>query len=99
MITHLVFFKMKASSEEGKEAANRHELVAKLRGLRDVIPQIIELEAGEDISRSSASYDVGLLTRFASLEDLEAYRVHPAHVKVVEFIQETCDARAVVDFN
>lgn len=98
MITHLVFFRMKPCSEEGREAANRNELVAKLRGLRDTIPEVLELEAGEDISRSSASFDVGLLTRFSSPEDLEAYRVHPAHVKVVEFIQEVCDERAVVDF-
>ncbi|MEY3001325.1 MAG: hypothetical protein RL648_1539 [Verrucomicrobiota bacterium] len=99
MITHIVFFKMKPTAGGTTSRENLHELVAKLRGLKVAIPEILELEAGEDVSRSNASFDVALITRFASLEALETYRVHPAHVKVVEFIQSVCSERAVVDFH
>jgi hypothetical protein len=98
MITHIVFFKMKPSANGASKEENAQELVAKLRGLKALIPNLLEAEAGIDVSKSNASFDVGLITKFETAEDLEAYRVHPAHLKVVDFIQTACSERAVVDF-
>lgn len=98
MITHLVFFNMLPEAEGASGEENAAELVRRLRELPDRIPELVELEAGRDFSRSPASYDVGLLTRFKSREDLETYRVHPEHQKVVKFVQATTSARAVVDY-
>lgn len=98
MITHIVFFKLKDSANGSSAHENALELVAKLRGLKETIPCLEELEAATDISRTGASFDVALLTRFQNAEDLETYRVHPTHVKVVEFVQEVCSERAVVDY-
>ena len=98
MITHLVFFKMLPEAGGANGQANARELVRKLRALPEAIPEIVELDAGLDISRGPASFDVGLLTRFHSLEDLETYRVHPVHQEVVRFVQATTADRAVVDY-
>jgi deoxycytidine triphosphate deaminase len=98
MVTHIVFFRMhpEAAGSSGKENARR--LVEQLRALPDKIDVLVDLEAGADFSQTPASYDVGLITRFNSREDLEAYRVHPEHQKVVEFVQKTTAERAVVDY-
>lgn len=97
MLTHLVFFKTKATPE-ATSGENAQKLVALLNNLEGKIPGLLAVSAGTDISCGPASWDVGLVTRFANHEDLELYRVHPEHVKVVEFVQQvTCD-RAVVDF-
>ncbi len=98
MIAHLVFFKLHPQAGGADAEANAAELVRRLRELPDKIPEIVALEAGRDFSRSPASYDVGLYTRFRSRADLEAYRTHPAHQAVVAFVQQVAGARAVVDY-
>lgn len=98
MIIHLVFFKMLPEAAGATGGENAVKLVKMLAELPASIPELIELEAGTDFSRSDASYDVGLLTKFKSAEDLETYRIHPAHQKVVEFVKSTTSARAVTDF-
>lgn len=91
MVHHLVFFKL----NEGVAAA---EAVALLHGLRGVIPELQTLEAGESLLGADRQWDVGLYTTFASLDALEAYRVHPEHQKVVNWIKANTSDRAVVDF-
>ena len=98
MITHLVFFNMMPEAEGASGDENAAKLVSMLRALPSRIPELVDLEAGIDFSRTTASYDVGLLTKFHSTEDLETYRIHPEHQKIVEFVKMTTSDRAVVDF-
>ena len=51
----------------------------------------------KDILHSERSYDLIYISEFDSLEALEAYRVHPEHVKVAEFIKNVRVAQAVTD--
>jgi len=99
MITHLVFFKMQPDALGRSAEANARELVRLLKALPESIAVIQELSAGTDISNTPASYDVGLYTRFANADDLEAYRIHPEHQKVIEFVKATTSDRAVVDYS
>ena len=98
MITHLVFFNMLPEANGCTGEENAEQLVAMLRDLPSKIPELRELEAGIDFSRTPASFEVGLLTKFDNREDLETYRVHPDHQKVVAFVQQTTSSRAVTDF-
>lgn len=98
MIIHLVFFTMLPTADGATGTENAEKLVRMLRSLPDAIPEIVELQAGNDFSRSEASYDVGLLTKFTSRQDLETYRIHPEHQKVIEFVKATTSGRAVTDF-
>jgi len=98
MITHLVFFNMHPVADGRSGEENARLLVEMLQNLPSSIPELVELEAGLDISHSPASYEVGLMTQFRNREDLEVYRVHPEHQKVIEFVKKTTSARAVVDF-
>jgi hypothetical protein len=98
MITHLVFFNMLPEAEGASGTDNARKLVDQLNELPGKIPEIVELEAGLDFSQSPASFEVGLLTKFRTKEDLEIYRVHPDHQKVVSFVQKTTSDRAVVDY-
>ena len=98
MIKHLVFFRMKDEARGQRGEDNAWHLVQQLLALKDEIPELVSLEAGTNFTDAPTAFDVGLYTAFNSKEDLEAYRVHPAHQKVVEFITETTDERALVDF-
>lgn len=98
MINHVVLFKLKdyADDEKVKVLA---ELKEKLLALKEKIDVLKYIEVGENYELDSKSYDLALLSHFESVEDLDAYRVHPEHKKVVARIGETTVSRAAVDFN
>lgn len=91
MITHVVLFKFKDSSsvEKAREV---------LLGLKGKIPQLRHIEVGADVLHSERSFDIALLTRFDTLEDLEAYQMHPLHVEVAKFISSVRESAVAVDY-
>ena len=74
MITHIVLFKL-ANPTTGNITAVRDKLLS----MDGKILQLRHLEAGIDVIRSERSYDVALVTKFDSLEDLQSYQIHPYH--------------------
>lgn len=97
MINHVVLFKLKGYAEAEKEAVLR-KLKEALESLKDKIEQVKYLEVGLNYELNAKSYDVCLISHFESVADLDAYRVHPEHLKVVDLVQETTVERAAVDF-
>ncbi len=97
MIRHVVMWKFKENAE-GKTRTENMELVRqRLLALPALIPQIKRLEVGFDVKGTPSSMDVMLLTEFDTLEDLEAYIVHPDHQAVGPIVRAVTEVRAVVD--
>jgi len=98
MIRHVVLFKLneKAQKENKKEILKI--LKTNLDNLKNKIQEIKFFEVGINILESSNSYDIALNSEFKSLEDLEKYRIHPEHQKIVDLIKIHCDQRVVVDY-
>ncbi|AFG38585.1 Dabb family protein [Spirochaeta africana] len=97
MIVHIVMWRLKPDLDD-KQDALKH-IIGALESLPGTVPQIRSFEVGApNLSTSPAGFDVALYSRFDSLEDLDAYRVHPAHQKVAELIQSLVSERAVVDY-
>lgn len=94
MLTHIVIWKYRADVD----AETRAEHAAMLKRLPSVIEGIESLSVGFDILRSPRSYDLGLVATFRNRAALEAYTVHPEHVKVAEFGQRIRENIASVDF-
>lgn len=97
MINHIVLFKLKDYPKEDK-AKIIEELKTLLEGLKEKIDEVKYLEVGTNYELEAKSYDIALVSHFESLDDLDAYRVHPEHLKVVERIKETTLERAAVDY-
>lgn len=93
VITHIVFFKLKDSSPENISAVRE-----KLLTLDGNVPQLRFLEVGMDVIRSERSYDLALVARFDSLEDLQAYQVHPFHVEIANYIAGVRESAIAVDY-
>ncbi len=94
MITHIVLFKLANPSLENL-AATRNKLLS-MDGKIDVLRH---LEVGVDVVRSERSYDIALTTRFDSLENLQAYQIHPYHAgEVVPHMKEVCSSIVAVDY-
>lgn len=94
MITHIVLFKLADPTPENL-AATRNKLLS-MDGKIDLLRH---LEAGIDVIRSERSYDIALTTRFDTLEDLQAYQVHPYHAgEVIPHMKAVCSSIVAVDY-
>ncbi len=93
MITHIVLFKLKDESAESVEKARNI-----LMDMKGKIPELKGMEVGTDITHSDRSYNLALITKFESINDLEAYQVHPVHVKVAEYMISVRASTVTVDF-
>jgi len=93
MITHVVLFKLKDSSQNNIEKARDV-----LLGMRGKIQLLRHLEVGMDVLHSERSFDIALITRFDSMEDLKAYQVNPIHLEVAKYINSVKEVSIVVDY-
>jgi hypothetical protein len=94
MLTHLVVWKYRADTSQ----ADREQHQGMLSALRNVVAGIDEFAVGSDFLRAPNSYDTGLFARFRDRSVLDAYTVHPEHVKAVEFGRSITEKMAKVDF-
>jgi len=94
MITHIVLFKLKDRSEESIRKATD-----KLLSMNGRVEMLRHLEVGRDVVHSARSYDIALFTKFDTLDDLQAYQVHPYHGgDVAPYMREASEGVAVVDY-
>jgi len=97
MINHVVLFKLKDYSEAEKPQVIA-EMKSLLEGLKGKIDELKYIEVGVNYDSNSKSYDLALLTHFNSVEDLDKYRIHHEHKKVLSRFSELRMERAAVDF-
>ncbi|WP_372774182.1 Dabb family protein [Mangrovibacterium sp.] len=97
MINHVVLFKLKAYPAAEKQEKLNH-LKRALLDLKGKIGQLKYIEVGTNFELDSKSYDLCLLSHFENEADLDIYRVHPEHLKVLELVKEYTDLRAAVDY-
>jgi Stress responsive A/B Barrel Domain len=94
MITHIVFFKLTDPTSENIAAVH-----GKLLSMQGKISELRHLEAGIDVVRSERSFDVALVTKFDSMDDLKAYQIHPYHAgEVIPLMKSLCSSIAAVDY-
>ncbi len=93
MFRHIVLYRLKDRSEEAKQA-----LKDKFLTLRGNVTQVKDLEVGTDCLYSSRSYDVALIITFDKKEDLPAYKAHPFHVGVSEYVHGVIESSVSCDF-
>ena len=94
MLTHVVIWKYRTDVEQEV----REEHVALLKNLETVIHEIVSLSVGFDTLGLPRSYDTGLVVVFHDRAGLDAYTIHPDHIKVAEFGRKISDQVASVDF-
>ena len=94
MLTHIVVWKYR----EDVEQFAREEHVKLLGALAGVIPEAKSLTVGFDTLHLPRSYDTGLVAVFEDRAALDAYTIHPDHVKVAEFGRSISEHVASVDF-
>lgn len=97
MINHVVLFKLK-DYPEAERPMIIAEMKSLLEGLKGKIDELKYIEVGVNYELNSKSYDMVLISHFNSVEELDKYRVHPEHKKVLARFSELRLERAAVDF-
>lgn len=91
MITHIVLFKL-------IDRRNAQKAMDVLLGMKGKIPQLRHLEVGVDVLHSERSYDLALVTKFDSMEDMKAYQAHPVHVDILKYMTSVRESSVTVDY-
>jgi hypothetical protein len=94
MLTHVVVWKYRTDID----IDIREEHVTLLRNLSAVIPQIKSLSVGSDTLHLPRSYDTGLVAVFEDRAALDAYTIHPEHIKAANLGRGISEQVASVDF-
>jgi hypothetical protein len=99
MVKHIVMWKLKESVDGQSREQIALSMKSKLEGLVGLVPQIKALEVGINFAESDTASDISLYSEFESLEDLNAYQIHPEHQKVVAYVKTVVTERRVADYN
>jgi len=98
MINHVVLFKLN-DFPEGEKQVVREKIKSLLEGLKGKISELKYIEVGLNIGSNTQGYDICLITHFENKAALDAYAIHPEHLKVVDYIRASTAARAAVDYS
>ena len=98
MIKHIVLFKLKKYDSENQKQNEITRIEEALLSLSGKIAELKYIEVGVNYELAAKSYDICLITHFESVDTLEAYRIHPEHIKVAEYIGQHVIDRAAVDY-
>lgn len=97
MLKHIIFFKSINENPYEKQL-ELTELESKLKTMASEMDFLLKLEVGKNVVVKPISFDICLNIELNSLDDLERYRIHPAHQRLIEFIHEKKFEKAVVDY-
>ena len=97
MIKHIVMWNIKGETSVAKAAAI-DKLKRGFDELRRLVPGIVHMEVGVDSSRVSYACDVVLYSEFENQAALEAYALHPEHLRLKKELADSRIARHQVDY-
>lgn len=95
MLRHIVM--MRFSEEVSKENAGQ-QVKSMLTDLLKTVEPLKKMEVGLNISTSPSAFDLVLTADFDDEAGLNAYRVHPDHVKILDWMKENVAQVTVVDY-
>ena len=98
MIRHIVMFKLKEFSTESEKLSAANDVKNRLDKLPAKIDVIRRCKTGIDVRKLEWSYDIVLELDFNTMDDLDAYTIHPAHQEFIAFNKEYSVAKACIDF-
>jgi hypothetical protein len=99
MIKHIVMWTILPGDTPRSKVERMAELKARLVALNDIISEIVNLEVHFNSPQAATeNFDVLLTAEFKTWADLENYRNHPEHLKVVDYLQNIRHSKAALDF-
>jgi len=84
---------LKLKNRDAESIKKTQEVLLSMKGKIDVL---IDIRAELNIRPGQSNYDIILITKFESLENLDKYLADPVHLEVAKFIGSVLDTQASV---
>jgi len=97
LIKHIVMWKLRGATP-GERSRNAVQLAHSFHALRGRVPGLVHLEVGVDTSGVEYACEVVLYSEFESQAALDAYAIHPEHLRVKQELGDMRIARHQVDY-
>lgn len=97
MIRHIVAFRL-ASADPTQRTLDARGIHDHLTALVEAVPTVNSIEVGRDLGFVHDHWDVVLVSVHDSNANLEAYQVHPEHLKAAAWVATVVNDRATVDY-
>lgn len=91
MIVNNVMLKLK-NSDENSISKVKEELLS----MKGNIEVLNDIKVGSSIIKENPNFDIFFSTKFESMDDYEAYLVHPLHIQVSKNIGDNIQSNASV---
>lgn len=98
MIRHIVMWRVAGKTAGERRETSRH-VKQQFESLRGLIPGLLQIDVGLDISEVDYACDVVLVADFESRAALEDYANHPEHLRVREALAGMREVRHQVDYD
>jgi hypothetical protein len=98
MIRHVIMLKLHEFADGCDKQTNAVRVKELMEAMSGNVDGLLSLEVGINQLPDKQAFDIVLITALENWEALEAYRVHPLHLKVVELLKKVRSERVVVDF-
>jgi len=95
MLRHIVMMKFKERDTANENAQKVKQMLNDLVGTVDSLKS---MEVGINVNSKPTAFDLVLTADFDDEAGLNSYRVHPLHIKILDFMKEKVDKTAVVDY-
>ena len=97
MLKHIVMWNFKEGLSDSQNAENALKAKAELEALVNYIDEILEIKVHIN-HLSSSNMDIILNSTFTNEKALAAYKIHPEHLRVGEFISIAFQNRTCIDY-
>lgn len=98
MVKHIVMWNVKGQTPLERRVAAL-DIKQRFERLQGVVPGLLCLEVGLDISGADYACDMVLYTEFDSEASLKAYATHPDHLAIRQELGDVRIARYQVDYS
>lgn len=98
MVKHIVMLRLQEYDNKTQKLENALKLKRALEDLKGKITQLKSMEVGLNFNEKPNAYDLVLISTFESEADLEIYRLHPEHKKLMVFLKTVTSESTVVDY-
>ena len=96
-IRHIVSWRL-ATEDAQERDAQAAEVARRLVALDGQVPGMLAITAGANTVLPGSNWDVALVADFDSVEALDGYQKHPAHLEAAGYIRSVAADRVAVDF-
>lgn len=97
MVKHIVLWNFVDSLSKEERRAAGDKMKALLEPIKELVPGAVEIQVVYNELESS-NKEIALISTFETVEALQTYQTHPAHVEAGKYVRSvTCD-RACMDY-